>query len=74
MSGRALCVVAEAGAGKSSVALDVGARLWRAGRIPAGTLRLDLREARTVDGVAACFCAVLGVAQVRTSGAEVRFL
>ena len=62
--GRALCLVGEAGMGKSSLALDVGARLWQEGHIPGGALFVDMREARSADDVVARFCGTLDIKQV----------
>ena len=63
--GHALCLVGEAGMGKSSLALDVGARLWQEGHIPWGALFVDMREACSADDVMARFCGTLDMKQVR---------
>ena len=59
-----MCIVAGAGVGKTSVALDVGSRLWQGGHIPGGARFVDMREARTVDDVLGRFCKTLEIKQV----------
>lgn len=62
---RVITLVSGGGMGKSSLALDLGWRLARAGRVPAGALWVDLRDARTPQSVEARFCDPLGVTPVR---------
>ena len=60
-----LVLLARGGMGKSSLAADVGWRLYRSGHLPGGALWVDLREARSGEDVEARFCAALGMQRVR---------
>ncbi len=62
--GRSLLLLADGGMGKSCLAADVGWRLLQGGRLPAGALWVDLREASSAAEVEARFCASLDVAPV----------
>ncbi len=63
-TGRSLLLLADGGMGKSCLAADVGWRLLQGGRLPAGALWVDLREANSAAEVEARFCASLDVAPV----------
>lgn len=57
---RALMLLAPGGMGKSSLAIDVGWRLVRAGAVPGGALWADMREASSGEDVMARLCAAAG--------------
>ncbi|KAF5831727.1 hypothetical protein DUNSADRAFT_12674, partial [Dunaliella salina] len=59
--GAAVCVVAGAGMGKSSLGLDVGWRFVKARMCPAGAVFVDLREACTFEAVIWRMCCALDV-------------
>ena len=59
-----LVLLAPGGMGKSSLAADVGWRLYGAGALPGGAFWADLREARTAEDVEARFCAALNLQRV----------
>jgi hypothetical protein len=60
-----ICLVGEAGLGKSNMALDMGRDLWRRGLIPGGGVLVDLRLAITRSDIEGRFCAALRVDKVR---------
>lgn len=62
---RAICLLADGGMGKSSLALEVGWRLHRQGDLAGGALLVDLREATSADMVISRFCASFGLSEVR---------
>lgn len=66
--GQVVCLLASAGMGKSSLAVDVAMRLWRDGYIKGGARFVDMREARTHEDVLGRFCATLEIQQVRIVG------
>ncbi|KXZ44020.1 hypothetical protein GPECTOR_75g744 [Gonium pectorale] len=59
--GSSALLLAGGGMGKSSLAIDVGWRLFSAGSLPAGVLWVDLRGARSSVEVEARFCSTLGM-------------
>ncbi|KXZ45100.1 hypothetical protein GPECTOR_58g549 [Gonium pectorale] len=59
--GSSALLLAGGGMGKSSLAIDVGWRLFSAGSLPAGALWVDLRGARSSVEVEARFCSTLGI-------------
>lgn len=61
---RGMLLLAGAGMGKSSLAVDVGQRLLGAGAVPGGALWADMREAGSAGEVDSRLCACLGVQQV----------
>lgn len=61
---RAVCLVADGGMGKSSLAADAVWRLQSQGLLPGGFYFIDLRDAYNADMVLGRFCAALGAEQV----------
>ncbi|KAF5837461.1 hypothetical protein DUNSADRAFT_4377 [Dunaliella salina] len=57
----AVCIVAGAGMGKSSLSLDVGWRMAKAEMCPAGAVFVDMREALTFEAAIGRMCYALGV-------------
>ncbi|KXZ47014.1 hypothetical protein GPECTOR_39g508 [Gonium pectorale] len=60
---RAVCIVAEAGAGKTSLAVAAARRLWERGQLPGGAYHVDLMGADCRAELAARFARALGVAK-----------